>query len=197
MPIRPENRDRYPKDWPAISRERRTAAGWRCEGSPAYPDCRAVNGEPHPVTGSKVVLTVAHLDHRPENVEPANLRAWCQRCHLKYDAPMHAANAEIRRLRALINAPELVDFSRGVVLEAAHQRERWGAAQDAGKAPSDWFWLIGYLGGKALAAALGGDIDKAKHHCISTAAALANWHAALLGADNTMRPGIAPPEGGR
>jgi hypothetical protein len=35
--------------------------------------------------------------------------------------------------------------------------------------------------------------DKALHHTISTAAALANWHAALSGTSNTMRPGIAPP----
>jgi 5-methylcytosine-specific restriction endonuclease McrA len=27
----------------------------------------------------------AHLDHRPENCERENLRAWCQRCHNTYD----------------------------------------------------------------------------------------------------------------
>jgi len=105
MPIRPENRSRYPADWKAISVEVRTRAGWRCEGSPAYPDCRAFNGEEHPVTTSRVVLTVAHLDHQPENVgepgERPNLKAWCQRCHLTYDAKHHAATArETRRLRA-------------------------------------------------------------------------------------------------
>lgn len=97
MPIRAEERGRYPKDWKAISLARRERAGWRCEGSPLYPDCRATNGEPHPVTGSKVVLTVAHLNHRPEDVAEDNLRAWCQRCHLTYDAEMHAAG---RRERA-------------------------------------------------------------------------------------------------
>jgi hypothetical protein len=49
MPIRPENRARYPKDWKRISREARERAGNRCEGSPTYPDCRAENGKPHPV----------------------------------------------------------------------------------------------------------------------------------------------------
>ena len=92
MPIRAENRARYPKDWAAISLEVRVAADWRCEGSPAYPDCRAAHGEPHPATGSIVVLTVAHLDHVPEHCgEPGNrpnLRAWCQRCHNTYDMPM-------------------------------------------------------------------------------------------------------------
>lgn len=101
MPIRPEEKARYPKNWKAVSLEVRAAAGWRCEGSPAYPDCRAVNAEPHPVTGSKVVLTVAHLNHQPEDCgEPGNrpnLKAWCQRCHLTYDAPVHAMNAAITR----------------------------------------------------------------------------------------------------
>ena len=92
MPIRPENRQRYPKNWaseirPAIL----VRATHRCEGSPAHPDCRAVNHQPHPVTGSRVVLTIAHLDHMPEHNTPENLRAWCQRCHLAYDAAHHAA----------------------------------------------------------------------------------------------------------
>lgn len=98
MPIRPENRARYPAEWPAISRAVREEAGDRCEGSPAYPDCRAENGRPHPVTGSRVVLTVAHLDHQPENVERSNLRAWCQRCHNTYDAP-HRRRTRVARAR--------------------------------------------------------------------------------------------------
>jgi len=97
MPIRPENRKRYPADWPAISARVRADAGNRCEGSPAYPDCRAENGKPHTVTGSKVVLTVAHLDHQPENCSRENLRAWCQRCHNTYDAPMRRAGIRKRQ----------------------------------------------------------------------------------------------------
>ena len=61
MPISAENRARYPRDWKAIVSRIRDRSGNRCEGSPAYPDCRADNGEPHPITGSRVVLTVAHL----------------------------------------------------------------------------------------------------------------------------------------
>jgi len=36
----------------------------------------------------KVVLTIAHLDHDEENHEVTDerLRAWCQYCHLNYDA---------------------------------------------------------------------------------------------------------------
>lgn len=95
MPIRAENRARYPRDWPAISRAIRERAGWTCE------ECGAANGEPHPITGSRVVLTVAHLDHVPEHCEPDNLRAWCQRCHNRYDAPMRAAGLKQRRRAAL------------------------------------------------------------------------------------------------
>lgn len=105
-----------------------------------------------------------------------------------------ALEAEYARLTALLNTPELHDFARGVVLEAQHQRERWGSDHDAGKGPLDWFWLIGYLAQKSAHAAIAGDREKALHHTISTAAALANWHAALSGADTTMRPGIAEPK---
>lgn len=114
MPIRPENRARYPADWKAISLEVRERAGWQCEGSPAYPDCRVVNGCTHPVTGSRVILTVAHLDHTPENVgapgDRPNLRAWCQRCHLTYDAPHHAATAAATRRAA---SPQMELFAHG------------------------------------------------------------------------------------
>lgn len=46
---------------------------------------------------TKIVLTIAHLDHTPENCDPANLRAWCQRCHLTYDAKHHAQTAYATR----------------------------------------------------------------------------------------------------
>ncbi len=89
----PFNRRLYPPDWEQISRRVKDAAGWCCQGSPAYPDCQAEHGKPHPVTGSVVVLTVAHLDHNPQNNHPANLRAWCQRCHNTYDHPHRRQNA--------------------------------------------------------------------------------------------------------
>ena len=95
MPIK--DRSLYPSNWKDITASIRERAGNRCEGSPAYPDCRAENGQPHPVTGSKVVLTVGHLDHTPGNCEPGNLRAWCQRCHVTYDAQYHAQNAAATR----------------------------------------------------------------------------------------------------
>ncbi len=102
---------------------------------------------------------------------------------------------EIARLRReIINAPETADFMAGVPIEAAHQRERWGASHDAGKTPFDWFWLLGYLTQKAAEAAVRGDAEKARHHTISSASALANWNAALNGEDTSMSPRIYPVE---
>lgn len=98
MPIRPENKKRYPKNWKQIADNIRRRAQHQCEGSPDFPDCRAVNGKPHPITGSKVVLTVAHLDHQPENCNPDNLKAWCQKCHLNYDKHHHKKTAYATRM---------------------------------------------------------------------------------------------------
>jgi len=108
-------------------------------------------------------------------------------------APSTSVREEVRA--EIINTPETADFMAGVPLEAAHQRERWGASHDGGKTPFDWFWLIGYLAQKAASAQVAGDGEKALHHTISTAAALANWHAQIAGRTD-MRPGIGPGNGG-
>lgn len=80
---------------------------------------------------------------------------------------------------ARVNTPEIRCFLSGIENEVVHQQERWGESHDADKGPFDWFWLIGYLSQKAADAAVRGDIDKAMHHTITTAAALANWHRLL------------------
>lgn len=109
MPIKPENRKRYPAHWKQIRAEILERAGHCCEGSPDFPDCRVANYERHPETGSKVVLTIAHLDHIPENCDHSNLRAWCQRCHLNYDKHHHAKNsAQTRRSKS--PQVDLVDY---------------------------------------------------------------------------------------
>lgn len=85
----------------------------------------------------------------------------------------------VAQLERRINTPEIASFLEGVRLEAAHQVERWGEAHDRDKSAENWFWLVGYLAGKALRAAISGDREKALHHCISSAAALLNWHRAI------------------
>ncbi len=70
----------------AVSRR----AGNRCEW------CAAHNHKPHPLTGSRVVLTVAHLDHNPANNAALNLAARCQRCHNQHDGHKRAQNGKHR-----------------------------------------------------------------------------------------------------
>lgn len=106
MPIRPSERARYPQNWRQISEGIRARAEGRCEcqgecglhrTTPGPRRCVERHGEPAKWAKGKVVLTVAHLDHQPENCDPENLRAMCQRCHLRYDHDHHQANARATR----------------------------------------------------------------------------------------------------
>lgn len=100
---------KYPDNWKELRKRVLERADNRCEGSPKYPGCRAENYQPHPVTGSKVVLTIAHLDHDVTHNDLGNLRAWCQRCHLTYDVKFHAKNArETRRKKFEERQPRLI-----------------------------------------------------------------------------------------
>jgi hypothetical protein len=97
----------YPPEWKQIShRIRFERAGNRCEW------CGAWNNLPHPITGSKVVLTVAHLGAPREDGSPGdkhdksdcrdvNLAALCQRCHLNFDREDHIARQRANRAYAL------------------------------------------------------------------------------------------------
>ena len=113
-PIRASERRRYPPDWPAISKQIKfTRAGGRCEcegecGRGTHEGrCPNRNGQPAYGTGSLVVLTTAHLDHTPENCDPANLRAMCQGCHLHYDHDHHRETAAATRRAAAATAGQL------------------------------------------------------------------------------------------
>lgn len=113
MPVKAENKHRYPQNWPEIvegARQRTIAVNGKdcCEGSPAFPDCRAENYKPHPDTGSTVVLTTAHVDHQPEHNDPSNIRRWCNRCHLFHDRDHHAETAYMTR-RSYANTLDLFD----------------------------------------------------------------------------------------
>ncbi len=93
MPIRKEMAARYPKDWKIRSRfVRFVRARNRCEW------CGAHNGQPHPITGSIVVLTTAHVfDDRPEACSLLNLAALCQKCHLGHDKALHVRQGWLNR----------------------------------------------------------------------------------------------------
>jgi hypothetical protein len=85
-------------------------AGWQCEcegecGRGTHEGrCPNRQGAPAYGTGSKTVLTTAHLDHTPENCDPANLRAFCQACHLHYDRDHHAETRAAAKARQLADS---------------------------------------------------------------------------------------------
>lgn len=99
MPIKPENKSRYPSDWKGISariRFERAAGRCECRGECGHDHagrCDAQHGEPHPVTASRVILTTAHRNHTPEDCRDENLFAACQRCHLAYDRAARTVKA--------------------------------------------------------------------------------------------------------
>lgn len=112
MPIKPENKARYPKDWKQIRQRILERARHRCEfcDVPNYAYRNRTTGEVTTnemqvetwtcVDGDKatrIVLTIAHLDHTPENCADDNLKALCQRCHLAYDHEHHQRNARTTR----------------------------------------------------------------------------------------------------
>ncbi|PZU95517.1 MAG: hypothetical protein DI527_00480 [Chelatococcus sp.] len=105
MPISAEKMKRYPggsirsPEWIAFRAKLLARAGNRCEGTPQFPDCRAANGELHPKTGSKVVLTIAHMDQDEGHADETRCRALCQRCHNAWDAPHRQKNARQTRHR--------------------------------------------------------------------------------------------------
>jgi hypothetical protein len=92
MPIKPENRRRYPSNWVELATSIKETADWVCEK--CGQQCRRP-GEKFDT--HRRTLTVAHLDHTPENCAPDNLRPWCAPCHIRYDAPHHAQTAAATR----------------------------------------------------------------------------------------------------
>lgn len=111
---------RYPDNWKQIRAAILDRAVDRCE------NCGAPNhsiGERHPdgaflvyegmeleaavldeVKLTRIVLTIAHLDHDIGHNSPENLRALCQMCHNKHDIE-HRKETRAATLRSLRTAP--------------------------------------------------------------------------------------------
>ncbi|HET6468663.1 MAG TPA: hypothetical protein VFG43_09825 [Geminicoccaceae bacterium] len=128
MPIRKELRWFYPIDWALLSRRIRfERARGRCEscGRPhgqrvrqlpdgrwydeqqgLWRDDRGVEAPWPDIVGwstvevKRIWLGTAHLDHDPGNSRFRNLKALCQRCHLRHDRAEHLRRRRITlRLR--------------------------------------------------------------------------------------------------
>ena len=112
------DRKLYPANWDEIARVVKDAAGWHCEncGRPCrrpgeknwdllsrLPDEWIADlelSDEDPASSprwTRFVLTVAHLNHRPEDCRPENLKAWCSVCHCRYDL---AAMPQKKRIKA-------------------------------------------------------------------------------------------------
>jgi hypothetical protein len=91
MPIKPENKKLYPKNWNEISRDIRfNRAQGKCEicGVVNYSYINRLTRDiclPDEESAIRIILTVAHLDHDPANCDSENLKAMCQKCHNNYD----------------------------------------------------------------------------------------------------------------
>lgn len=111
MPVPTSKRHLYGPEWEKVARELKTEADWRCETCGVkHGDWRErkdqqlppyMRGQHHSLINDvwhyTVVITVAHLDHDPENMERDNLKALCQRCHLAHDQPEHLRRAAATR----------------------------------------------------------------------------------------------------
>lgn len=107
-------RARYPDDWDAIAAQVKHEAKWCCEHcqrpcrQPSEPlavflervkTWRSAHTPPPPDFAEaprRYLLTVAHLDQRPENRDRANLKALCTVCHLRFDSQFRATQKRLK-----------------------------------------------------------------------------------------------------
>ena len=90
----PVNYSKYPPNWKIIVKRIKKRAAGKCEF------CYCLEGKPHPITKSKVILQIMHLDHDSENwnIKDSRLRAACQRCHTNYDkVEKHKKDKQVKK----------------------------------------------------------------------------------------------------
>jgi hypothetical protein len=96
--IATEYKRRYPPEWDEVRKLMHDRSGGQCE---CEGECGLHRERPGPrrcterhrtkaqYAAGIVRLTIAHLNHTPEDCRPENLKAMCQRCHLRYDTDHH------------------------------------------------------------------------------------------------------------
>ena len=106
----PVDWSKYPKDWRDISANIKARSGGQCECAgecglhdgqdlyePVAHRCVERHGFSAKFANGTVILTTAHLNHDTQDSRPENLKAMCQRCHLRYDTKIHAQHSAITR----------------------------------------------------------------------------------------------------
>ena len=109
MPI---DYSKYPPDWKTHIRPRILQRAKHCCEQCGLPNYRYVDRDTREPclrwddNGVKIILTIAHLDHDETNwdVKDDRLKAMCQRCHLRYDAPEKARR---RKAKEHVNQQKL------------------------------------------------------------------------------------------
>lgn len=113
----------YPDDWNAIAFRIKDSVNWTCEecqrpcrrpdetrmdfvlrlyrdhAETWWPQFSETEKGELKLRFNRFCLTTAHLDHRPENCDRANLRAWCAPCHCRYDLSQMATKKLLKRER--------------------------------------------------------------------------------------------------
>lgn len=119
------DKSRYPKNWDAIAAQIKEQAGWICqqcdrpcrkpgeswealetrlEGTAWAEDMyQSIYDEELGACSiwkpNRFTMSVAHLNHTPQDCRAENLKALCSVCHLRYDARHHAQSVKTNKLR--------------------------------------------------------------------------------------------------
>lgn len=127
MPIRDEYKEHYGPDWKALADQLKAAAGYCCQQCGAKHGTAIIHPDPtHPerwvlIEGEaqftcaisdgyeviQVQIGVAHLNHKPWDRSPGNLKVLCRGCHLRHDAPQHAKTRKLNQRKRLIQVGQL------------------------------------------------------------------------------------------
>lgn len=109
----PWSRSLYPSDWETIAQSVKERSGWKCQECGkqcrrpgqnfldfAYPFLESGQMDSddldHP---QRFTLTVAHLNHKPEDCRPENLKALCAPCHCQMDLKAMGTKQMLKRER--------------------------------------------------------------------------------------------------
>jgi hypothetical protein len=126
----PMQRELYPVNWNEIAAKVKDEAEWKCEECDRpcrkpgitwmdfvlellesgaeywYAQTCDVKGDGVVEKPQRFTLTVAHLNHKPEDCDRSNLKALCSGCHLRYDAQHHVRSRKAKNVNGQLELLE-------------------------------------------------------------------------------------------